>query len=147
MRKSRRPPRSNNSGFIYETQKYTICSRCQFHQHFLLAFCANSFASKCHKSKMQLEKRCVKHFCTNNSLVKCWWNWHQKCTWCRKGNLCENANVFIFVQIISVGTNALSEVTVRSRNWFLESWKATTFIRKITTIKLMISHFKNKCLY
>jgi len=35
--------------------------------------------------------------------------------------LCENANVFIFVQIISVGTNALSEVTVRSRNWFLES--------------------------
>ncbi len=72
----------------------------QFHQHFMLAFCANIFAQKNYKAKTQLEKSYSKHFCMKHLHVKCWWNWLQAWfRWCPFGSKPQISSLtFIYVQ-------------------------------------------------
>ncbi len=51
-------------------------TRCQFHQHFTRAFCTNMLVPKL-QSWNVFRESCVKHYCTINVRVKCWWNWLQ----------------------------------------------------------------------
>ncbi len=52
--------------FLMKSTQIVMETWCQFHPHFTCAFCANIFAPKSYKAKAQLQKSCVKHFCTKN---------------------------------------------------------------------------------
>ena len=53
----------------------SFCS--QFHQHFTSCFCANFLSPKKYKPKPEVQKSCLKDFCTKKMLVKCWDTWKQ----------------------------------------------------------------------
>ncbi len=45
-------------------------ARCEFHQYFMHAFCANIFVPKNYKATALLEKSYAKHFCMKNVALK-----------------------------------------------------------------------------